>query len=362
MEIRGKMKIPGLLIFSMVFMMGLVSCQVQAPAAESPAVEASIPAPKPTDHPDEIQSIFINADNLSQLEKSASLQASTGAIECAWSLDNSKLTIMDITHAGVYDPDTLSLQAEFTGDEYTALYAVSPDEGLAAYSLDGIKIQLYDFNTKADRISITPEFQFGSVFFSPDGSLLAVDSLETIEVRLFDTSAGTEVNRLSGFETAAPVYQALFSSDGSALLWLSRGTAQPMDIATQKLDPALSHEDFIAAARISRDNTKVATAAAGTLNGEMQPLITLWNSQNGQDLWQKGNPEYFSSLDFSMDDSLLAAGTLNEVVFYDVESGKELSRLQTGGEMINSLGFSPDGTSLATCSTTGIAAIWKIVP
>ena len=249
---------------------------------------------------------------------SSSMQASTGAVDCAWSKDSSVISVMDITHAGLYDADTQTLLAEFTGDEYTALYAVSPDAGLAAYSLDGIKIQLYDFNTKADRISITPEFQYGSVFFSPDGSLLAVDSLETIEVVLFDTSTGAQVNSLSGFETAAPVYRALFSPDGSSLLWLSRGTAQPMDIATQKLDPALSHEDFIAAARISRDNTKVATAAAGTLNGEMQPLVTLWNSQDGQDLWQMGNLEYFSSLDFSMDDSLLAAGTLNEVVFYDV--------------------------------------------
>ena len=290
------------------------------------------------------------------------MQASTGAIECDWSKDSSVISIMDITHAGLYDADTQSLLAEFTGDEYTALYAVSPDEGLAAYSLDGIKIQLYDFNTKADRISITPEFQYGSVFFSPDGSLLAVDSLETIEVVFYDTSTGDKVNSLSGFETAAPVYRALFSPDGSALLWISRGTAQPMDISTQKLDPALSHEDFIAAARISRDNKKVATAAAGTLDGEMQPLVTLWNSQDGQVLWQNGNAEYFSSLDFSMDDSLLAAGTLNEVVFYDVASGKELSRLQTGGEVINSLVFSPDGTSLLTCSTSGIAAIWKIVP
>ncbi len=111
---------------------------------------------------------------------------------------------------------------------------------------------------------------------------------------------------------------------------------------------------------MSHDNSKVATAAAGTLNGEMQPLVTLWDSQNGAVLWQMGNAEYFSSLDFSTDDSLLAAGTINEVVFYDVASGKELSRLQTGGDVINSLGFSPDGKSLLTCSTDGIATIWKI--
>ena len=361
MESRGKMKIPRLLILSIVFMMGFASCQVQTPAVEAPQVEVPLPSPDASEPPIPANEVTINYENLGQLKVSSSMQASAGAIDCAWSQDSQVISIMDITHAGLYDSETLSLLAEFTGDEYSALYAVSPDEGLAAYSLDGIKIQLYDFNTKADRISITPEFQYGSVFISPNGRLLAVDSLETIEVVLYDTSTGDNVNNLSGFETAAPVYRALFSPDGSALLWISRGTAQPMEIATQKLDPVLSHEDFIAAARISNDNKKVATAAAGTLNGEMQPLVTLWNSNDGKALWQMGNPEYFSSLDFSMDGSILAAGTLNEVVFYDVESGKELSRLQTGGEVINSLGFSSDGTSLLTCSTTGLAAIWKIV-
>jgi WD40 repeat protein len=267
---------------------------------------------------------------------------------------------MDITHAGLYVASTLSLLADFTGDEYTALYAVSPDAGLAAYSLDGIKIQLYDFATKADSLNITPDFQYGGVFFSPDGKLLAVDSLETIEIVIYDTTTGEQVNSISGFETAAPVYRALFSPDGGYLLWLSRGTAQPMKISGQEFKPALSHEDFIAAARMSRDNNKVVTAAAGTLNGEMQPLVTLWNTQNGETLWQMGNTDYFSSLDFSMDDSLLAAGTVDEVVFYDTASGKELSRLETGGDVINSLEFSPDGMSLLTCSTDGTATIWNI--
>lgn len=356
------MKTSKLLIISLILLLGAVSCQVQTPVAEVPEVETPLPLPEASEAAIPANEISINFDTLGQIKISSSMQASTGAVECDWSKDSKVISVTDITHAGLYEADTQTLLAEFTGDEYTALYDVSPDAGLAAYSLDGLKIQLYDFITKADRISITPDFQYGSVFFSPDGNQLAVDSLETIEVVLFDTSTGTEVNRLNGFETAAPVYRALFSPDGNAILWVSRGTAQPMDITNQKLDPALSHEDFIAAAGISRDNTKVATTAAGTLNGEMQPLVMLWNSKDGQLLWQNGNPEYFSSLDFSMDDTLLAAGTLNEVVFYDVGSGKELSRLPTGGEVINSLGFSPDGSSLLTCSTTGIAAIWEVIP
>lgn len=356
------MKISRFLIIPIIIILAGTSCQVQAPTAEAPAAVASLPAPVSTEQPPKVQSEYINVENLTQLEKSASLQVSTGALTCAWSSDSSKITIMDITHAGLYDATSFSLLSEFTGDEYTALYAVSPDASLAVYSLDGLMIQLYDFSTKADRFNITPDFPYGSVFFSPDGNLLTIESLDSIEVVLYDTNTGAEVNRLSGFETAAPVYSALFSPDGSYLLWISRGTAQPMDISRQALKPALSHEDFIAAARMSRDNSKVATAAAGTLNGEMLPLVTLWNAQTGAVLWQTGNEEYFSSLDFSTDNSLLAAGTVDEVIFVDTASGNELSRLQAGGDVVNSLSFSPDGKSLLTCSTDGVATIWKVIP
>jgi len=356
------MKITRFFIIPLTILLAGASCQVQAPTSETPAIEASLSAPEAIKPPVVIQKTTINDKNLAQLEKSASLQASTSALTCAWSSDSSKITIMDNTHAGLYDAASFSLLGEFTGDEYTALYAVSPDAGLAAYSLDGLIIQLYDFATKTDRISITPDFQYGSVFFSPDGSLLAVDSLDKIEVVIYDTSTGAQVNNLSGFETAAPVYSAVFNNIGNYLLWISRGTVQPMLIADQLLLPALSHEDFVAAVRMSHDNSWVATAAAGTLNGVLQPMVTVWYAPKGSVAWQMGNAEYFSSLDFSPYDALLAAGTKNEVVFYDVASGKELSRLHTGGDVINSLGFSPDRMSLLTCSTDGIASIWEVIP
>jgi WD40 repeat protein len=354
-----KMKLNKILIITLVIILAGVSCQVQTPAVQPTMAASSIPAPTATEPP-VVQLPALNPDNLSNLQKSASLQASTAALNCAWTSDSNLVSIMDNTKAGLYKADTLELTSEFSVNESNALYNVSPDAALAAYSLDGVKIQLYDFITKADRLSITPDFQYGDVFFSPDGNYLAVNSMDSIEVVLYDTASGKRVKSLSGFETAAPVYSAEFSPDGSYLLWISRGTAQPMEISSQTLKPALSHEDFISAAKMSQDNSKVATTAAGTLNGTFQPLATLWNVQNGTAFWQMGNVDYFSSMDFSPDDMIIAAGSMNEVVFYDVTTGKELSRLATGGQAINSLGFSPDGKSLLTCSSDGIATIWKV--
>jgi WD40 repeat protein len=348
-----------ILAIALALILAGVSCQKQSPAVPPTTVAPLVPTSTAVEPP-VVKPAALNGNNLSALQKSASLQASTSELTCAWTSDSNLVAMMNITTAGLYKADSLELTSEFSVNDTSALYDVSADAALVAYSLDGVKIQLYDLVTKSDRLSITPDFQYGNINFTPDGNYLAVDSNDLIQVVFYDTVTGKRVKSLSGFETAAPVYSAEFSPNGGYLIWISRGTAQPMLISDQILLPALSHEDFIAAVRMSHDNSMVATAAAGTLNGTFQPLVTLWNAQNGTVLWQTGNVDYFSSLDFSEYDAFLAAGTMNEVVFYDVASGKELSRLVTGGHVINSLAFSPDGTSLITCSDDGIAEIWKV--
>jgi WD40 repeat protein len=186
-----------------------------------------------------------------------------------------------------------------------------------------------------------------------------VASLDSIEIILFSAEDGSVQGSLSGFTTAAPVYFAEFSSIGEVLLWESRGTVQPMHIGSGELGPTLSHEDFVVAVAITPDSSVIATAAAGTLDGEFQPLVTLWDTNSGEVIWQNGNPAYFSSLDFSPDGSLLAAGTEGEVIFYQTDNGEELASLLTGSEVVNDLGFSPDGGALLTCETDGRLILWK---
>jgi WD40 repeat protein len=345
--------------FQLVFIMALVlsACQPAQPAVQ-PDIDTANTQSAAESSP-VASAAIIKPANLQALHQTASQQPSSGALYCAWSDNGSRVSAMDITWAGLYDAQTLELQAEFTGDEYTALYAVSADAGLAAYSLDGIKIQIYDFASKADRASMTPDFAFGSVFFSPDGSKLAVQSLDAIEIMLYDTTTGSKMGSLSGFDTAAPIFNASFSPDGRYLVWHSRGTAQPMEIAFMRLLPSLSHEDFISDLTMSHDNRLVATAAAGELNGEYQPLVTIWDAAKGQPLFTAGNIEYTASLDFSPQDEVLAAATGYEVTFYDTATGSTLYHFQPGGDLISSLAFSPDGKGLLVCGTDGVVAIWR---
>lgn len=338
----------------LAFILVLVACASPAEPA-APGLTDSQP-----DTPSEsVQEKTISADTISNLAPAVTLQPSTGALNCSWTKDGSAIWVEDFFSASLYDSDTMDVLAKFEGGEYAAIYDTSADGRTVAYSLDGQEIRLFDIFTQEDRLSFLPGFPYSAAFFSPDDSTLGVASLDSIEIILFSAKDGSVQGSLSGFTTAAPVYLAKFSTIGETLIWISRGTVQPMHIGSGELGPTLSHEDFVAAVAISPDGSMIATAAAGTLNGEFQPLITLWDTFSGEVLWQNGNTAYFSSLDFSPDGSLLAAGTEGEVIFFQTDTGEELVSLLTGSEVVNDLNFSPDRTTLMTCETDGRLILWK---
>ncbi|MBM3136863.1 MAG: hypothetical protein FJZ98_01605 [Chloroflexi bacterium] len=347
MRTKSLLVIAGIFIFS--------SCSAPAvPAA--PAFNETQPAVLP----EPVQDRLISTDTISALAPAVTLQPSTGALNCSWTKDGSAIWVEDFFTVSLYDAAGMDVLAIFEGGEYAAIYDTSADGRTVAYSVDGQEIRLFDIFTQEDRLSFLPGFPYSAVFFSPDDSALGVASLDSIEVILFSAEDGSVQGSLSGFSTAAPVYLAKFSSIGETLIWISRGTVQPMQIGSGELGPSLSHEDFVVAVAISPDGSGIATAAAGTLDGEFQPLVTLWDAFSGEMLWQNGNPDYFGSLDFSPDGSLLAAGSEGEIIFYLVENGQEIFRLNAGSEVVNSLGFSPDNSALLTCQTDGKLTLWKL--
>jgi len=340
------------LVFLLVFFI-LAACTAPAPTA--PVMTDTQPAAPP----EPVQDLQISADTISNLAPTVTLQTSTGALNCSWTKDGSAIWVEDFFSASLYDSDTMDVLAKFEGGEYAAIYDTSADGRTVTYSLDGQEIRLFDIFTQEDRLSFLPGFPYSAAFFSPDDSTLGVASLDSIEIVLFSAEDGSVQGSLSGFTTAAPVYLAKFSTIGETLIWISRGTVQPMHIGSGELGPTLSHEDFVAAVTISPDGSVIATAAGGTLNGEFQPLVTLWDTFSGEVLWQNGNTAYFSSLDFSPDGSLLAAGTEGEVIFFQTDTGEELVSLLTGSEVVNDLNFSPDRTTLMTCESDGRLILWK---
>lgn len=333
-----------------VVLLAFAACQ-QTPALPA---ESDTPAVEPAQ-----ASAAITADNADMLTAVFSASVNSGAVSATWTADGSAVWIEDGFSATLYDSTTGGMIAQFNPGEYSVIYDVSPDGKTAAYSQDGLEIRLYDVFTQAEVLTITPDFPYASVFFNTDGSLLGAASLMDIKIVMWDTSSGTEKGSLSGFGTAAPVYDASFGADGKTLLWFSRGTVQPMDIASQKMGPTLSHEDFVVSESITPDGKVIATTAAGTVGGEYQPLLTLWDAHSGEILRQIAMPEYYSSIAFSPDSGLLAAGTQETVLFFSVPHGDEVYRFDNG-EAVVSTAFSPDGTKFITCGDAGTISIYMV--
>jgi len=330
-----------------LILIATAACQ-QVPAESSEPVPQQEPAPA-----------IITPENAAALKSVYSASVSTGFVFAKWTEASTAVWIVDSESATLYDSTNGEEIAQFAPGEYTTVYDVSPDGKTVAYTHDGLEIRLFDVSTQADILSIVPDFDFSDAFFNTDGTLLGTPSLLDIKIVLWNTANGAETGSLSGFGTAAPVYSAKFGTDGKTLLWFSRGTVQTMDIATQEMGPTLSHEDFVTANQVSPDGKVIGTTATAMIGDDIQPVLTLWDASSGEILRQNANPSYFSSIAFSPDSSLLAAGTETGVLLFTVPHGDEVFSFDST-EMINSIAFSPDGAKLITCGNEGTINIYAV--
>jgi WD40 repeat protein len=304
-------------------------------------------------------SVRISAENINQLTSTQELRF-TEAMTAKWTLDGNAFWLEGISTAALYDSKTLQETASYDVGEYGALYDTSPDGRLIAYALDEPSAILFDVldQQEVERIPLDAFTQQAA--FSADGTILGTASSETWEITLWDVSTAQATQTLTGFETAAPVYSFQFGADGKTILWIARATIQPMDIDSAQLAPEINHEDFISSAALSPDGNLLATAAAGTVDGEFKPIVTIWDAHTGEALVVFSNTDYFSSLAFSPDGNLLAAGTTGKVLFWDTATYQSVGEISTNAGSVNSLQFSPDGTRLLTCTTEGSVQMWQI--
>ncbi len=301
----------------------------------------------------------ITADNAAQL--SVARQAEISApYELAWAADGSALLVLQENGAARLDAQTLSISERLKFEIPMLLVSIAPDGHTLAYSEDGSSIHIKDIRSENEVLVIDPGEQIGSLDFSPDGQSLLGSSMEAFAVRLWDTASGAEISRLEGFESAAPVYTARFGADGEHILWISRGTVQPMEIASGRLGPEIGHEDFVNAAALSPDGSLVATGSAGTVRGEFTPVLYLWDAASGDALGTLPYSEPFSNLVFSPDSRLIAAASGGRITIWDAADPQLLAELDSGADFVRALAFSPDGITLASASSDGVLVIWQV--
>jgi RNA polymerase sigma factor (sigma-70 family) len=229
------------------------------------------------------------------------------------------------------DPHRLNLWDTVTGDLITGLdlvgqglnsrpFAFSADgKNLAVVQLAGHKVLYCDpVTAEVRRTLLLPEpGGIGPVLlrFSMDGNLLAV-ALDADKARVMDSSTGKCVREVQN-PTHHTIFAMEFSPDGQML---ALGTAD---------DPSLQLWDLASGKCMNRFD-------------------------------QRPHDGIITSLAFSRDGRLLAAGRGNRIVLWDAASGRERVRFEGPMGLVNGVAFTSDAKMLVAASADGNARIFDL--
>ena len=363
-------------ILCVLLVLSITSCTLPAitPTAvdtQTPTSGFSIPSesPQPSEAPNKI-AVVINENNLSTLDVTAKVAVANPQL-LDWSSDSQTLSVVnqtsDANNNQLFGVTTLlvpSLTPKYVfSSQGNRVADVAADGRTAALiSQDMTSYSLVDMGAGNTTISSNaPGFLVGNVTFSPDLRYVAVTQAEQWEVILYNFANGAEVRRLSGFETAAPVFDAGFSASPQWILWHARAKAQLQEVESGKLTPEFSHEDFLSAYTTSPDGTILATAAGKTVNGIFSPAVTLWDAVDGVEMHTLILSESANSLSFSPDGKLLAVAAGKDLQLWRVSDGSLLGTYSEHLDSISKVKFSPNGKTIATAGFDNQLYLWQVL-
>lgn len=305
------------------------------------------------------QTIVISEQNFFDLTPAA-----TGSIapysKLVWAVDNRTITAVDMAGAQLLDANTLEAKEsiQFSGDAYD--YGASPDGKGASYSVEGQKVATLTFDGGEETIVVDTGGLIGGFDYSPDGNMILTISQEELAATIWDVQNGAEIIKLTGFMTAAPIYDAVFGPGGEHVVWISRGTLQISDVHSGFMSETFNHEDFVTAWALSHDGKYLASAAAGTLQGHFTPQVYVWDTASGEQRVLMSAENSFEALAFCPGTHLIAIAQGNLITIINLDAFEKTAELSFPGGVITALEFNPDGSALAAANADGMVKTWRI--
>ena len=247
--------------------------------------------------------------------------------------------------------------------------AFSPDgQMLASVSSDGTA-KIWDWRNGALIQSLDFPAEVVSVSFSPDGRILAVGGVDEpqgdIQNAAIWTFSVSSWQPLLKFPEYWNIEAMVYSPDGRWLI--GGGTSRNVKVWRTGDGTSvftLSHAHQVLDAAVSPDGSIVATATCQvTVNEECtEGGVWLWNLSNGRLLNKlRGFPDVVESVSFSVDGSSMIAASRNGTmrVYATSDFQQQFEATPPGGNGM--MTPSPDGGLLATGGNNGVVHLWKVV-
>jgi WD40 repeat protein len=338
----------------------------------SPVLPSFTPsqAPIPTVQVTEVVTLPIRLTNTLNLQLSQ--RAAVSNIQnIVWSQDSSTLALItqnadaddnQVYGVSILDARDLSPRSVFT----------SVGNRISAVAADGHTVAVIDRNMQAFSIvdavaggttlgSKVTDFLISNVTFSPDMRYIAVTKHDSWEVVLYDFNTLQEVRVLSGFETAAPVFDARFDHSPQWIAWLARGTLQLQEVETGRLSGVFSHEDFVTAYAIAPQGTILASSFGTSYGEDLVSAVRLWDMTTSTLIQTLIMNYSVNDLQFSPDEKLLAAAVGSDLQLWDPASGVLLNTLSGHSDLILQIAISPDQHTIATAGLDNQLFLWQII-
>ena len=193
--------------------------------------------------------------------------------------------------------------------------------------------------------------------FSPDGKRFATASKDKT-VRVWDTESGAEIRRFTGKDAIDFV---TFSPDGKRILFSSERRWRYWDIETWteiKLEYLWDGREI---------DYPLGRIAAFSPSGKFFAYISrgshlgFWNFETNEisSIGERERNIFINSLAFSPDGKRIVFATGDKTIYvWEVETKKDILRLEGHTDGVNSAEFSPDGKRIVSASHDDTVRIW----